>query len=61
MISRFRNRSDKLEQREVYKLEGRVVERFSQGREDKLAEVSKQCTRKVKKDKKDKREAGQRS
>ena len=39
VISRYRNRVDKLEQREVYNNQGRVIERFGKGREDKLAEI----------------------
>ena len=39
ILSKYGNRQDKLEQRQTYKLEARVVERFGRGRDDKLAEV----------------------
>jgi hypothetical protein len=39
VLSKYANRQDKLEQRQAYKLEAKVVERFGRGREDKLAEV----------------------
>ena len=38
-VSRYRNRFDKLEERQVYCPESRVVEHFGRGREDKLAQV----------------------
>jgi hypothetical protein len=39
IVCKYANRQDKLEQRENFKLEARVVERFGRGRDDKLAEV----------------------
>ena len=39
ILSKYGNRQDKLEQRQTYKLEARVVERFGRGRDEKLAEV----------------------
>jgi hypothetical protein len=39
VLSKYANRQDKMEQRQAYKLEAKVVERFGRGREDKLAEV----------------------
>ena len=38
-VSRYRNRYDKLEERQVYFTDGRVIEHFGRGREDKLAQV----------------------